>query len=109
VSRAGWARQFNRPGEAEQPRVLMASVPYALKSVDAETLGGKPASAYLLASPAAASTSSGASSGASGNLAGSSVSSTTEMAAHGAAPPGIEMAAHGAAPPSTTVVTTPPA
>src|SRR5580700_5814128 len=41
--------QFNRPGEAEQPRVLMASVPYALKSVDAETLGGKPASAYLLA------------------------------------------------------------
>src|ERR1700691_6291980 len=42
--------QFNRPGEVEQPRVLMASVPYALKSVDAETLGGKPASAYLLAS-----------------------------------------------------------
>jgi hypothetical protein len=41
--------QFNRPGEPEQPRVLMASVPYALKSVDAETLGGKPASAYLLA------------------------------------------------------------
>src|ERR1700691_5514080 len=41
--------QFNRPGEAEQPRVLMTSVPYALKSVDAETLGGKPASAYLLA------------------------------------------------------------
>jgi len=41
--------QFNRPGESEQPRVLMASVPYALKSVDAETLGGKPASAYLLA------------------------------------------------------------
>ena len=40
--------QFNRPGEAEQPRVLMASVPYALKSVDAETLGGKPASAYWL-------------------------------------------------------------
>ena len=41
--------QFNRPGEPEQPRVLMTSVPYALKSVDAETLGGKPASAYLLA------------------------------------------------------------
>ncbi len=41
--------QFNRPGEAEQPRVLLASVPYALKSVDAETLGGRPASAYLLA------------------------------------------------------------
>jgi hypothetical protein len=41
--------QFNRPGEVEQPSVLLASVPYALKSVDAETLGGKPASAYLLA------------------------------------------------------------
>ena len=43
--------QFNRPGEAEQPRVLLVSVPYALKAADAETLGGKPASAYLLASP----------------------------------------------------------
>ena len=43
--------QFNRPGESEQPRVLLVSVPYALKAVDAETLGGKPASAYLLAAP----------------------------------------------------------
>ena len=43
--------QFNRPGEAEQPRVLLVSVPYALKAADAETLGGKPASAYLLAAP----------------------------------------------------------
>ena len=44
--------QFNRPGEAEQTRVLLVSVPYALKAADAETLGGKPASAYLLAAPA---------------------------------------------------------
>jgi hypothetical protein len=36
-------------GEAEQPRVLLVSVPYALKASDADTLGGKPASAYLLA------------------------------------------------------------
>ena len=43
--------QFNRPGEAEQPRVLLVSVPYALKAADADTLGGKPASAYLLAAP----------------------------------------------------------
>ncbi|HLY61229.1 MAG TPA: hypothetical protein VKV95_10805, partial [Terriglobia bacterium] len=36
--------------EAEQqPRVLLVSVPYALKAGDAETLGGKPASAYVLA------------------------------------------------------------
>jgi hypothetical protein len=38
-------------GQVEQPRVLMVSVPYALKAVDAETLGGKPASAFQLASP----------------------------------------------------------
>jgi hypothetical protein len=42
----------NRPGEVEQPRVHQASVPYALKAADAETLGGLPASAYLRA-PAA--------------------------------------------------------
>jgi len=33
----------------EQPRVLLVSVPYALKAADAETLGGLPASAFLLA------------------------------------------------------------
>ena len=36
-------------GQAEQPRVMLVSVPYALKASDADTLGGKPASAYLLA------------------------------------------------------------
>jgi hypothetical protein len=36
-------------GQAEQPRVLLLSVPYALKAQDAETLGGKPASAFLAA------------------------------------------------------------
>jgi hypothetical protein len=40
---------FERLGEAEQPRVRIASVPYALKASDAETLGGLPASAYLRA------------------------------------------------------------
>lgn len=35
--------------ESEQPRVLLLSVPYALKAADAETLAGKPASAFLLA------------------------------------------------------------
>jgi len=37
--------------EAEQPRVLLLSVPYALKAADAETVGGLPPSAFLLASP----------------------------------------------------------
>jgi hypothetical protein len=36
-------------GEEEQPRVLLASVPYALKAVDADTLGGLPASAFVRA------------------------------------------------------------
>jgi hypothetical protein len=36
-------------GQAEQPRVLLMSVPYALKALDAETIGGRPASSFLLA------------------------------------------------------------
>jgi trimeric autotransporter adhesin len=36
-------------GQAEQPRVELVSVPYALKAADAQTLGGFPASAFLLA------------------------------------------------------------
>jgi hypothetical protein len=36
-------------GEPAQPRVLLASVPYALKAGDATTLGGLPASAFALA------------------------------------------------------------
>ena len=42
-------------GLAEQPRVLLVSAPYALKAGDAETLGGKPASAFMPASGNAAS------------------------------------------------------
>src|SRR3984957_6214089 len=40
-------------GQAEQARVLLLSVPYALKAADAETVGGLPASAFVLAAPAA--------------------------------------------------------
>ena len=38
-------------GGQEQPRVLLLSVPYALKAADAQTLGGLPASAFVLAAP----------------------------------------------------------
>jgi hypothetical protein len=38
-------------GQAEQPRVLLVSAPYALKAGDAETLGGLPPSAFVLAAP----------------------------------------------------------
>ena len=36
-------------GQSELPRVLLVSVPYALKAADAETLGGKPPSAFVSA------------------------------------------------------------
>jgi hypothetical protein len=42
-------------GEPEQSRVLMVSVPYALKAGDAATLGGLPASAFALAGSQSAS------------------------------------------------------
>ena len=37
--------------QAELPRVLLVSVPYALKAGDATTIGGLPPSAFMLASP----------------------------------------------------------
>jgi hypothetical protein len=47
-------------GQREQPRVLLLSVPYALKAADAETLGGLPASAFMHAATAGAQGKSGA-------------------------------------------------
>jgi trimeric autotransporter adhesin len=38
-------------GQPEQPRVLLVAVPYALKAADAQTVGGLPASAFVLAAP----------------------------------------------------------
>jgi trimeric autotransporter adhesin len=38
--------------QAEQSRVLLVSAPYALKAGDAETIGGLPPSAFMLAAPA---------------------------------------------------------
>ncbi|MGH9650346.1 MAG: hypothetical protein ACRD3I_07720, partial [Terriglobales bacterium] len=35
-------------GRQEEARVLLVAVPYALKAADADTLGGKPASAFVL-------------------------------------------------------------
>ena len=39
-------------GQAPQPRVLLMSVPYAMKAADAATLNGLPASAFMLAGAA---------------------------------------------------------
>jgi microcystin-dependent protein len=38
-------------GQPEEKRILLVSVPYALKAGDAETIGGKPLSAFILAGP----------------------------------------------------------
>ncbi|HJW74012.1 MAG TPA: tail fiber protein [Geothrix sp.] len=38
-------------GQPEEKRILLVSVPYALKAGDAETIGGKPLSAFVLAGP----------------------------------------------------------
>jgi hypothetical protein len=43
---------FQRSNEVEGARMRITSVPYAMHAADAATLGGHPASAYMLASPA---------------------------------------------------------
>jgi hypothetical protein len=56
---AGTPSASSGQGLPEQPRTLLVSVPYALKSQDAEMLAGKPASAYALAQPAEGTTTTG--------------------------------------------------
>jgi hypothetical protein len=58
-------------GQEEQPRVLLLSVPYALKAADAQTLGGLPASAFVQAS------NSGSVAKASGNIVSSTAVSSS--------------------------------
>jgi trimeric autotransporter adhesin len=41
------------PGYVEQPRVLLVGMPYALKAADADTVGGLPPSAFVMAAPQA--------------------------------------------------------
>jgi hypothetical protein len=62
-------------GQAEQSRVLLVSVPYALKAGDAQTVGGLPASAFVLASPAA------------DTRAGNTIATTPAAASSASAPP----------------------
>jgi trimeric autotransporter adhesin len=50
-------------GQAEQPRVMLLSVPYALKAGDAATVGGMPPSAFVLATPSGSSPNANSSSG----------------------------------------------
>ena len=59
-------------GQQEYPRVLLVSVPYALKAVDAQTIGGLPPSAFVLAAPP---------------IGAASVSATEPATGQGAPPP----------------------
>jgi hypothetical protein len=45
-------------GQVEQPRIMLLAVPYALKAGDAQTIGGLPASSFVLAAPTNSGTSS---------------------------------------------------
>jgi hypothetical protein len=60
-------------GQGEQPRVLLLSVPYALKAGDAQTLGGLPASAFMLAGPVAGVATTAPANGTTANSAAASV------------------------------------
>jgi hypothetical protein len=72
--------------QPEQPRVLLVSVPYALKAGDAQTLGGRPASDFALANASSAlPTAGGANSGKSDSASPASASSTS--VSKNAAPP----------------------
>jgi Chaperone of endosialidase len=59
-------------GQEEKPRVMLLSVPYALKAGDAQTVGGLPPSAFVLAAPPAVNAAS-----ATGGSEAASVSSAT--------------------------------
>jgi hypothetical protein len=51
TGRALWLGvQAQLPGEGEQPRVPLVAAPYALKAVDADTLGGKSVGDFVLSS-----------------------------------------------------------
>jgi hypothetical protein len=64
--------------QAEQPRILLVSVPYALKAKDAETLGGRPASAFLTTETLAGAGSSAGAAAASPTLSAALPSSKTQ-------------------------------
>src|SRR3954466_1510851 len=57
---AHWlATRFERSGEVEGPRGRLTSVPYALRAANADTLGGRPASDYVVSRAATGSRAAG--------------------------------------------------
>jgi hypothetical protein len=72
-------------GQPEQPRVLLLSVPYALKAADAETVGGLPASAFMLAAPVASGGSHGTDAASAGTAAFATPAATSNVTTSGGA------------------------
>jgi hypothetical protein len=73
----------------ELPRVVLVSVPYALKAADAQTLGGLPSSAFVLAGAASAAASqTTVSTGDPGNLAAGNTSAANPLTIGGSGAPG---------------------
>lgn len=70
-------------GQQEQPRVLLVAVPYALKAGDAETIGGLPASAFMLAN------------GTKGASRSAAAATSTSASAKTSAPPPVNPAVTG--------------
>ncbi len=81
-SEARWLGVRINSGD-EQPRVLLMSVPYALKAADAETIGGLPPSAFLLAAPVANAPASAAVSPAGTNAAASTPAGSSDVTTTG--------------------------
>lgn len=70
TARARWlGAQPQLPGATEQSRVALVGVPYALKAADADTLGGRPASAYVTTNVSSSASSTAGQGGASTNSA----------------------------------------
>lgn len=83
------------PGVGELPRELLGGAAYALKAADADTLGGKPASAYVTRDAVAATDEQAVVNGAA-TAAGQTVSTLQE-------PPAGTHIRHGASPDSSTI------
>jgi hypothetical protein len=89
------------PDIQEPPRVLIVSVPYALKAADAETLGGLPASAFVLARE----TPGGQASGGAGTTATAGAGTASMQTAAGSSPASTNVGTEETTKPKTAVTT----
>ena len=78
-------------GQAEQPRVMLLTVPYAMKAGDAATVGGLPPSAFMLAAPLASNGSQTANSTSTGAAASATPAATSNVTTSGGAANTIPM------------------